>query len=131
MRGPETYRSNPPVIAFNGDKFVIAYDYGTPANVGVLTLDGATNPIDDVVLGSGSRPSITWTGDRWILRAEGSVLMYAAPSSRITASTRRSMPTKKTSIAVAKTAHLSVSFPSQSTRSAIARDRCARCSEPA
>ncbi|MCB9653596.1 MAG: hypothetical protein H6729_05645 [Deltaproteobacteria bacterium] len=77
VRGPETYRSNPPVIAYNGDKFVIAYDYGTPANVGVLTLDGATNPIDDVVLGSGSRPSITWTGDRWILRAEGSVLMYA------------------------------------------------------
>ncbi|MBK8010329.1 MAG: hypothetical protein IPK13_03215 [Deltaproteobacteria bacterium] len=77
VRGPDAYRSNPPVIVYNGDKFAVAYDYGTPTNVGVLTLDGATNPIDDVILGAGSRPSITWTGDRWILRAEGSVLMYA------------------------------------------------------
>jgi len=68
---------NPPVIAFNGTEYAVAFDVQRGANsvVGVALLrnPGPTPTIevrlfDQAGEAPGERPSITWARDRWILR---------------------------------------------------------------
>ena len=73
LRGADQY-VNPPVIAFNGSEYAVAFDVQRGANavVGVAML--RAGPTIEVRLFDqpgdvpGERPSITWARDRWILR---------------------------------------------------------------
>ncbi len=65
------YQSPPPYIAFNGVEFAIAYDIDIPLEspqVGVALVDAAYNLRGAGQIGNGSRPSLSWAGDRWALR---------------------------------------------------------------
>lgn len=63
---------NTPFIAYNGFEYKIAYDQ-IDGTVGVVTLDLNLAARDDLILGAGARPAITWAGDRWLARFQGSV----------------------------------------------------------
>ncbi len=68
--GSNVFLSSPPSIDWNGTEFAVAYDYldNNVESVGVLLVTPSLTFRDDYPVGLGSRPSITWAGDRWALR---------------------------------------------------------------
>lgn len=79
VRGADTYLTSPPVVDWNGVEFAVAYDTtdeGTDS-AGVLIVSSDFSSVDGWTLGEGRRPSITWAGDRWVARRDGSVELVA------------------------------------------------------
>lgn len=79
VRGADTYLTSPPVVDYNGVEFAVAYDTtdGGDDTSGVLIVSDDLSSVDGWVLGAGRRPSITWAGDRWVARRDGSVELVA------------------------------------------------------
>ncbi len=64
------YSSSPPVLAYNGLEFALAYDFvdGAVERVAVMLVSPSLQLVDSVVVGDGTLPSLTWAGDRWAVR---------------------------------------------------------------
>lgn len=79
VRGADTYLTSPPVVDYNGIEFAVAYDTTDQGNdsSGVLIVSDDLSSVDGWTLGEGRRPSITWAGDRWVARRDGSVELVA------------------------------------------------------